>query len=391
MDFLRSLNLEDLPEQQTRIAKVMESRPDFESSLGFDACAACGANDPTVSCPNCRRIRYCSSACRQADAAPPDDGDEEPALGHSSIICSLLKLCNDDDQVGSGDTEKTLPADRFEAAKDRIQTEYESFPATLANILSEGPCYLSVLTKSMTSLVLHVIGASTDAEFWNASDYDVVFAAYAEALAELADSYRLSTIELFFIGPECPDENVSATKPLKVGDSASVGNVVIRSIQGRYSQEILSSVPKPNIVVFFNPGFTVPDYQWIETLQAIPRSTPFLSTTNTEQEGFADVQFLLDQDSIQSLPDGLADLFGLYSEGDEPEPNMEAFFSVNPHCGSRVRQSTTMANDLYVKNRWILGGIIDSFDPSKGRKIQSTKKQRVMGDANQKQGNPALI
>jgi hypothetical protein len=48
------------------------------------------------------------------------------------------------------------------------------------------------------------------------------------------------------------------------------------------------------------------------------RGTPFLSTTNTEMEGPADAQYLIDQDRIKSLPPGLADVFGLYSHpGDE--------------------------------------------------------------------------
>jgi hypothetical protein len=163
-------------------------------------------------------------------------------------------------------------------------------------------------------------------------------------------------------------------------------------------------VAKPDIVVFFNPGFTVPEYDWRETLASIDPCTPFLSTTNTELEGIADCQFLLDQDKIQSLPDGLAEIFGLYSPGDDTDnlPSSadadvsSAFFNVNPFSGNRVRQSGTMANDLYVKNRWILGGIIDTFDPSRISRSSagSSKKQRVAingSNGNKKLNNPALV
>ena len=50
-----------------------------------------------------------------------------------------------------------------------------------------------------------------------------------------------------------------------------------------------------------------------------------------------------------------ADDDNLYHSEEDDDDN-ETFFSVNPFCGYRVRQSGTMANDLYVKSRWIFGG-----------------------------------
>lgn len=62
-------------------------------------------------------------------------------------------------------------------------------------------------------------------------------------------------------------------------------------------------------------------------------------------------------------------------------------------CGNRVRQSGTMANDLFVKNRWMLGGILDSFDESKMRteKEESSKRRRTSTPSNTKASNPALV
>jgi hypothetical protein len=502
MDLLASMNLEDLPEQQTLTVALMEKFPDFDFRLGWDACCACGKalllyassseggnshGDSTlavgVPCPGCRRVNYCSDACRIQDASVGttvlvsededrernygqllhDEGDRDDddsrgggrarsrppvdhALGHSPVICALLSLCDDDEAVEAGNYEKFHDSARLEAAKDRVRSEDESYPATLANVLSEGPCYKSVIARCRNTnkaLVLHVVGASIDSEFWgyDGSDDDSTdrstfhrddgedsstsdsrarcFEAYADALAELG----VVEIELVFVGPECPSVDLVRHVPIERfegsgrrnraggggdrGRDSAGGDLVIRSVRGLYSRSLLQSrglVAKPDIVVFFNPGFTVPEYDWRETLASIDPCTPFLSTTNTELEGIADCQFLLDQDKIQSLPDGLAEIFGLYSPGDDTDnlPSSadadvsSAFFNVNPFSGNRVRQSGTMANDLYVKNRWILGGIIDTFDPSRISRSSagSSKKQRVAingSNGNKKLNNPALV
>ena len=152
-------------------------------------------------------------------------------------------------------------------------------------------------------------------------------------------------------------------------------------------------VSKVDIIVFHNPGFTCPDYDWTKTLASIPKGTPFLITTNTALEGIADCQFLLENDLLQSVPPMLADIFGdevsptppIKDEDDGPPTG--PFFNENPFCGNRVRQSGTMANDLFVKNRWMLGGILDS------QSKQPPNKRRVTDASmsNSKAGNPALI
>jgi hypothetical protein len=96
------------------------------------------------------------------------------------------------------------------------------------------------------------------------------------------------------------------------------------------------------------------------------------------------------------MPAGLADIFGLYTPGDEEDltevkDQSNAFFSENPYSGSRVRQSGTMANDLFVKNRWMLGGVLDVFDPSKADADTPSKRRKTTGPTNSKASNPALI
>lgn len=416
MDLLAALNIDELPEQQTRMMEIMERHPDLDVRLGFDACCTCAKlldPDTAVRCPLCHRVEYCSETCRDQDArasslaAADAEGDVlDHAAGHSSVLCALLKLCQDDDDVEQG-VAGHLDHQRREASRDRIQSELESYPATLANVIREGPCYQSTLKecKSKKKLVIHMIGASVDGELWgNDKDLDRVSEANAEALSELASSVSLSTIELLMFGPQCPQpSNLEAMKRIHDQDGIT-SQLIMRTYHGLYNAELLKAhnVSPPDVVVFFNPGFTVPDYRWIETLACIPLGTPFLSTTNTEMEGIADCQFLLDQDKIQTIPPGLADMLGLYSAPPDEEDSRTtvhetSFFAVNPFCGMRVRQSGTMANDLFVKNRWMLGGIINSFDPSASLQNDvSTKRTKRInesgpGYSNSKAANPALI
>ena len=103
MDFLKSLGVEDLPEQQTRTMHLMARHPEFALRLGFDSCCACGSpftpSCTLVNCSQCQRVSYCSEACRKQDAdagmiVDQEQGSEEEqdsAMGHSSIICTLLR------------------------------------------------------------------------------------------------------------------------------------------------------------------------------------------------------------------------------------------------------------------------------------------------------------
>ena len=77
MDFLASLGLTNVPEQQTRtshnpeIVKALSDNSDIK--LGFDSCCNCAAplkvsNQDDVGCKVCRRVWYCSKECRREDA-----------------------------------------------------------------------------------------------------------------------------------------------------------------------------------------------------------------------------------------------------------------------------------------------------------------------------------
>ena len=84
------------------------------------------------------------------------------------------------------------------------------------------------------------------------------------------------------------------------------------------------------------------------------------------------------------------------SEAGDYGDDERRFFNANPFCGNRVRQSGTMANDLYVKSRWMFGGMSGPLPAAKGNERDEAsaspkKKRRVAGSGNTKSANPALV
>jgi hypothetical protein len=454
MDLLKSLNIDELPEQQTRSSHLLQDHPEFDLQLGFDSCCYCGKKNPKVECPSCRRVKYCSRECRQKDATPVDanndnDENEEPALGHTSVICSLLNLCNDDEAMEGQETAveiSKLDPERRNAALDRQVSEFESYPATLANVIMEAPPYQDTLKKcSGLGLTIHVIGASEDSELWkghpDAIQAKQVLRGYADALAEISEQYKLSWIRLHFFGPDLPTQTIDQTVPIPpVQAKTSSAKLLVRTFRNHYridqgQNAVATSKPTtavavtslPDIAVFFNPGFTCTDYDWDESLSFLKiHPTPFLVATNTEMESLADIQYLRERQLFLDIPAGLK---ALLSRGEEEDTGGEAynddddddnddtettesrsFFSVNPYAGLRVRQSGTMANDLYVKSRWIFGGITanapttittTTTTTNKSKReasvttvtavVEGRKKRRTKGSSNSKASNPALI
>ena len=438
MDLLALLNIDDLPEQQTRIQTLFGSDPGFDKKLGFDACCACGKASVKYECQSCHRVKYCSKKCRDKDSSPheisdhDDDDDDydaggggEQALGHSSVICALLALCNDDEAIDVGNKTEisSFSTERRTAATDRVISEFESYPATLANVLMEAPCYQEALENSKGSrLTIHVIGASTDSELWEGhpdkKKENKVFGSYADALAEVSERFKMKSIVLQFFGPQCPKINLNETieiPPIQAKKSTTKLKVTTSNVDydGRTAKN--DNQLKPDILVFFNPGFTCPDYAWEETLFSCMKTKkcPFLVTTNTEMEALADMQFLYHRELFQDIPETLKLMLesngdGMLPEGDEDDygggadggdADTNTFFSLNPYCGLRVRQSGTMANDLYVKSRWIFGGFSgpkkEGMQQSKKEESEATsegKRKRVGGArANNKRANPALV
>ncbi len=604
MDLLASLGLGTaLPEQSTRlishpgIIKALENSVKADNDngvrLGFNHCLTCGIrfveNDDAgrvamTTCKGCGRVKYCSRACQMVDSKPAtaadivvmtsssrssssmlerrydtnsdDDDDEDDGNGHSPVVCSLLRLCNDDEvaedellllgiekDARDHRTKKTttMPSSssstscgrdvddernfnniaaggsiRKEAAKYRIQTERESYPATLFNILSEGPdwfvesitrrlrCDADVRspmpeekgrrrrrrgkrertssspkvavgkrgrdqiisdegddvgavggspTRKERELVLHIVGASTNSELWgwdmssssgkrkkdNVDDVPVLNA-YAEASTNLS-SYLKNLLEIssitmrcVFVGPDCPDAGKGGTTPsssssssspaaaashaivqVPIPDEDSSSTLTMETYRCKYGGHDQPYLPYPDVIVFFNPGFSCPDYDWTAALSAAMAyqyssiatsgAIPFLITTNTEMEGFADIKYLLDGGYVdeRSLPRDVLEMIdqtpatdgegGRHADVKEcDDDRVTSFFLENPYAGLRVRQSGTMANDLYVKNRWIIGGLFHTGDSGgvrgdRGRQEQQLSKKRKSGKFNPEYGD----
>ena len=444
MDLLASLHLDALPEQQTRtsrpsVTEALTNNPDIK--LGFDACCNCAARNVSVQCKRCRRVAYCSNKCRMEDANPPDD-DETQQLGHGPVVCALLRLCNKDEDVDEGIDDHT-----DEASRDRVRSEFESYPATLANVLMDGPAYQDVITRQSQgsgNLTVHIVGASAGVELWGdyranaASNDDTVdvYEAYAEALTDLVEMHKLKKIHLVFVGPDCPKKNIKKVKQLSCHDGGGGGEeegrkfgnrkspcLVLESHKANYDAHYLKNGPREgssifgsaaDIVVFFNPGFTCPDYTWDEALSCIKAGVPFLVTTNTEMEAVADCQYLLEKNLIPALPPLISDIVKGDESGkkrrhgreeEDEEEDYGVFSSENPFAGMRVRQSGNMANDLFVKNRWMVGGLcgqgilLDLKEKSakKQQQVNSAggekggEKKQKKSKGNTKKCNPALI
>lgn len=465
MDFLnQSLNLSTLPECQTRItdavSKVLELDPSIrlgvaeENDMNGVACTTCGkalsANTKVV-CKACRRVYYCSRECRRSDSCNLNGDDSQ---GHSATVCNLLRLCHIDEKVEEAllldkssskkppVINKSITKEEREASDHRISSEFESYPATLSNIIMNAPCFIPILEKfthslkhqkqmehhEKHSLTIHIIGASEEAELWR--DYDAkqftgcddVYDGYLSAFSDLASTLKeLRKIHLIFVGPncKCKEKYVERTFDEDYSDFDGDNNgrkrkrqhdqckLIIEAYDSAYDTNFLSSssnlaetgkiqkhsrkisISKPDVAVFFNPGFTCPDYSWLEALDSCKKFSgiPFFVTTNTEMEAMADMQYLHQKGYIDSLPRSVSDIIS-DGIGDHDIDSIEysnevMFFGENPNAGLRVRQSGNMANDLFVKNRWVFGGTFASSSTIDRETIKTSGKATKESKASQ--------
>jgi hypothetical protein len=101
---------------------------------------------------------------------------------------------------------------------------------------------------------------------------------------------------------------------------------------------------------------------WV--FRCIPKNTPFFIATNTEMEAFMELELLFEGRHITSLPEDIEAMLreeGARAFDGKPalpalDPGRRTFFERNNWVGSRIRQSGTVANDLYTKSRWLYGG-----------------------------------
>ena len=421
-------------------------------------------------------------------------------------VFRLLNLCNNDETAEDNlyntnpttttTTTNTNTTQKQEAAKYRVQTERESYPATLFNMLISdiGPPWLienltcrlrykeevrspdvkrigsgserkqrrgkrdreSLGREEITAtnnnnnssnglhreLVLHIVGASVDSELWGwdgttkSYTHNEMLDAYAEASTNVLSYLKnfidtIDSLRLVFVGPDCPkpkssgggggggkDETIICRLDKTIPGSKTMLHIETHCCN--YGEDD-TKLPCPDAIIFFNPGLSCPDYDWSKALSAASSyqsSTPFLITTNTEMEGFADIKCLVDGGYVDSkeLPQYVLETVDVetpsnnsrYDEEDD-EQNKRFFFCENPYAGLRVRQSGTMANDLYVKSRWVMGGLFQrgsgdgnvDKEKKKTKMVDKSKKKKKRKESEDEGGarkkrrkggsNPALI
>jgi hypothetical protein len=352
--------MEGLPFENSIITEALGSllTADPELTPGLNSiCAICGSSDASLLCKGCKAICYCSKACMAKDRVnfdvdvAADDGsdfedgsDEPPAgLGHTKAVCSALSTVVADDIAEENDD-----------ATDNNTSELESFAATLSNMLLSHPSYETLVQqggstneKNRRVLQVHIIGAEEGSEVTDAFEE-----MYGDALDDLCGQFSLD-VELVFVGPGLASLKAAnkLAKPLKLSSNIKA-YLVPRNYEDFMTEtgavtatEFVRSTP--DLVVFFNPGFTCQDYSWSDALKVIPEGTPFIAATNTFMEGLGDGDWLHDNKFIAKPIEEV-------SESD----NVPAFVGPNPWSGTRVRQSGVFANDLYVKNSVVLGGVL---------------------------------
>ena len=401
----------------------------------------------------------------------------------------LLNLCNNDETAEDNlynnnpttNNNDNTTTQKQEAAKYRVQTERESYPATLFNMLISdiGPPWLienltrklrfkegvrspdvkigsssgsserkkkrrgkrdresllgregmAAASSSSSSnnrlhreLVLHIVGASVDSELWGwdgtttkSYTHKEMLDAYAEASTNVLSYLKnfidtIDSLRLVFVGPDCPKPKRSESGGGGEGGGKDDETIVCRldkTIPGSNTMlniethccnygEDDTKLPCPDAIIFFNPGLSCPDYDWSKALSAASSyqsSTPFLITTNTEMEGFADIKCLVDGGYVDSkeLPKYVLETIDVDVEttpsnnsryDEEDEQNKRFFFCENPYAGLRVRQSGTMANDLYVKSRWVMGGLFQ-LGGGDGNVEKEKKKAKVVDKSKEK-------
>tara|TARA_B110000971_G_C19614439_1_gene321870 strand:+ start:94 stop:531 length:438 start_codon:yes stop_codon:yes gene_type:complete len=117
-------------------------------------CCTCGTSDAAIQCQACGRVCYCTAKCLSKDAKK--SGDE----GHTKSICRYLQLCNEDEAA-----EKTINKKKRNAknklqradflasvynsdAFERVQSEKQSFPATLSNCILDHPTFEDLMSQN---------------------------------------------------------------------------------------------------------------------------------------------------------------------------------------------------------------------------------------------------
>ncbi len=226
-----------------------------------------------------------------------------------------------------------------------LVSEAASYPLTLAWAL-QNVGELSVFCDSLCACLgspeqrsevfrVHVLGAS-QAECWEPRIWALAAQASTKGNCNRARSALGQRLHLQMVGPEVPEELHGRTVKLPGGTGGGTGGVAhgvtVSGWRGA-SYKAFTERPeagRPDLVVGFNMGWTVPTYEWEPSLEVIPPGCYVLATTNSWPEASFDV--------------GFAEDHGMDCR----------WVGENPFHSLRVHQSGTCANEVYRKNSFAM-------------------------------------
>ncbi|KAG2499976.1 hypothetical protein HYH03_002261 [Edaphochlamys debaryana] len=217
------------------------------------------------------------------------------------------------------------------------RTSALSYAYTAAHALRTLPAAKTAVASTAAAarpLQLIVLGAAGDAELADPSSWQVV--------ADAVDT----DVRIVFVGPEVPDS--------LAGTGAQYGRVSQWYLQSTYGDDSLTAAAErtgqaavlqhPDAFLAFNPGFTCPDYEWVETLAALSKAVRpgqaqaagggrgpcLIVATNTRLEADMENDMLREQGWVAVSPS-----------------------APNPFTSLKAQQNGVYANDCYRKNAWL--------------------------------------
>lgn len=275
-------------------------------------CARALAGLKAVRCQGCDRVAYCRTSCKAEDQRVGTHGACCEALA-AIAACDAVA----DDASGDGDAleaawdeacrdqvwmwdERFVAADGAELARVWRVTEALSAPLALRDALRRPECS-SVLRRDDGVTIIHVLGVERElcVPVWERLVCNVLGVRSAQLVA---------------VGP-LVEEHVDWSSP----------SVRVRVVRECYSAGVAASLgAPPTLVVAFNPGFTVSDYDWRDALRAV--RTLLVTTCHSAEEAEAERQ-VLDEAAFDCIAQW-----------------------ANPYASLRCYQSGTCANEFYRKN-----------------------------------------
>lgn len=281
-----------------------EAKDDQESFLGIDCCAVCGKKKNLIDCPKCEKISYCSNKHMEKD----HDVHEK--------VCHFLKMVSEDEnlEISKEDLKKSVLSVKY---KDESTFWKDLFPSNIAwdsakarklsNFLSYPFTLLYCIEKYNLSQIkiIHVIGASKQ-EMEYLEIWKILFK-------------KFENLKISMVGPELKRD----------GSFDVVNNGKLQCVKKKYHEFLADNKEKPDMIVGYHLGLTVPDYEWVESIKQMKSFKKYILLT-----GFSRDEILMDYNEIE----------------EHIKLKIKIEPQLNPFASMTIQQSGTLANDLYKNN-----------------------------------------